>query len=125
MARTELMRALGALADDSSAALTRGADESELSERYVELQRRAVALNRQHGWATDAELATVLPTLESLRAIESLDLALGQSSVPGPPVDRGTTVRLQEAVAQLAAWATGMKLAYETLELADADQAGD
>jgi hypothetical protein len=125
MPHTDVVRALGALARDSSAALAPDAGESELAERYTELRLRAAALNDQHGWATDAELATVLPTLESLRAIESLDSALGQPSVPDLPVERGAGTRLEEALTQLSAWATGLRMAYETLEQTEAGPAGD
>jgi hypothetical protein len=124
MAHADVIRVLGALARDSSAALASDADAPELAERYIELRVRAAALNHQHGWATEDEFATMLPTLESLHVIGLLDSALGQPSVPDLPVERGTRTRLDESLTHLAAWATGLRMAYETLEQTKPGPAG-
>ncbi len=90
-----------------------------LAARYVALRAEAMDLNDQHGWATADDLASQLPGLEALIAIESLDRAFGETSVPDLPVERGTEARLTEALTQLAGWATGVRLAYETLREMD------
>jgi hypothetical protein len=76
-------------------------------------------LNEQHGWVTVNDLAAQLPSLAELVVIESLDRAFGETSAPDLPVERGTEARLTEALIQLAGWATGVRLAYETLREMD------
>ena len=92
---------------------------AELAERYGALRAEAMELNEQHGWETADDLAEQLPSLEELIAIESLDRAFGETSAPDLPVERGTATRLTEALIHLAAWATGVRLAYETLREMD------
>jgi hypothetical protein len=92
---------------------------AELAERYGALRGEAMELNALHGWATADDLAAQLPSLEALIAIESLDRAFGETSAPDLPVERGTATRLTEALTHLAAWATGVRLAYETLREMD------
>jgi hypothetical protein len=89
------------------------------AERYGALRAEAMALNERHGWATADDLAAQLPSLEELIAIESLDRAFGETSAPDLPVERGTATRLTEALIPLAGWATGVRLAYETLREMD------
>jgi hypothetical protein len=79
----------------------------------------AMTLNDQHGWATSEEFAAQIPSLESLLETESLDRAFGETAAPGLPVERGTAARLNEALTELAGWATGLRLAYETLRERD------
>jgi hypothetical protein len=92
---------------------------AELAERYGALRAEAMNLNDQHGWATADDLAAQVPSLEELIAIESLDRAFGEASAPDLPVDGGTEARLTEALIQFAGWATGVRLAYETLREMD------
>ena len=91
----------------------------DLAERYVAVRADAAALNEQYGWATSDEFGAQVPSLESLLETESLDRAFGATAAPGLPVERGTATRLGEALTELAAWATGLRLAYETLRETD------
>jgi hypothetical protein len=91
------------------------ASEEDLAKRYLALRTEAATLNEQYGWATPEEFATHIPSLESIREIESLDRAFGETAAPGLPVERGTATRLSEALSVLEGWATGLRLAYETL----------
>ena len=90
-----------------------------LAERYMALRTEAVTLNEQYGWATSEEFAAQIPSLESMLEIESLDRAFGETAASGLPVERGTAARLSEALTQLEGWATGLRLAYETLRETD------
>ena len=92
---------------------------ADLAQRYRALRAEAANLNARHGWATAAEFEAQIPTVEALVAIESLDRAFGETSGPDLPVDRGTAARLTEALMQLAGWATGVRLAGETLRHID------
>ena len=85
------------------------ASGQDLATRYMALRTEAATLNEQYGWATSEEFGAQLPTLESMLETESLDLAWGR------PVERGTPARLTQALTELAGWATGLLLAYETL----------
>jgi hypothetical protein len=96
------------------------ASAADLAERYTALRAQAVELNARHGWATADEFKAQIPTVEALVAIESLDRAFGDTSSRDLPVERGTAARLTEALLQLAGWATGVGLAYETLREMDA-----
>ena len=96
------------------------ASAANLAERYTALRAQAVELNARHGWATADEFKAQIPTVEALIAIESLDRAFGDTSSRGLPVERGAAARLTEALLQLAGWATGVGLAYETLREMDA-----
>jgi hypothetical protein len=92
----------------------------DLAERYVATRAEAMTLNEQCGWATSEEFATQVPSLQSLLETESLDRTFGETLAPGLPVERGTAARLSEALTELAGWATGLRLAYETLRETDA-----
>ena len=91
------------------------ASEQDLAKRYMAMRAEAMTLNEQYGWATSEEFAAQIPSLESLLETESLDRAFGETAAPGLPVERGTAARLGEALTELAAWATGVRLAHETL----------
>jgi len=74
-------------------------------------------LNDRHGWATADEFDSQFPTVDALVEIESLDRALGEGSEPDGPEARA--VRLAQALLQLGAWATGVRLACKTLREMD------
>jgi len=107
---------LRAIAERSAEAAERGGPQAELLDAYASLRERAVALARAHGLATAAQLADQFPSPQAIREIERLDIVFGPGSTPGPPPDRGLTARLSEALVELSGWATGARLAYETLE---------
>ena len=107
---------LGGLVDACREAV---ASREDLAKRYLALRTEAATLNEQCGWATPEEFAAQFPSLESMREIESLDRAFGETAAPGLPVERGTAARLSEALTELEGWATGLRLAYETLRETD------
>jgi hypothetical protein len=114
MADRDVRSELQAIAERSAEAADSGGLEADLLDAYESLRARATALAQANGWATSEELADQLPTSRALRQIERLDVAFGVDS--GPPSDRGMSARLSEALVELSAWATGVRLAYETLE---------
>jgi hypothetical protein len=95
------------------------ASGQDLAKRYMASRAEARTLNEQYRWATSEEFARQVPSLESLLETESLDRAFGETAVPGLPAERGTAARVSEALTQLAGWATGLRLAYETLRETD------
>jgi hypothetical protein len=95
------------------------ASGEDLAKRYIALRTEAVTLNEQYGWATSEEFAAQIPSLESMLEIESLDRAFGEIAASGLPVERGTAARVSEALTGLEGWATGLRLAYETLRETD------
>ena len=107
---------LRAIAEQSAKAADTGGSEADLLDAYEALRTRAEALALENGWAGSDELANSLPTPRALREIERLDHAFGARSQAGPAPDRGLSDRLTEALNELSAWATGVRLAYETLE---------
>jgi hypothetical protein len=107
---------LRAIAERSAEAAEQGGPEAELLDAYASLRERAFALARTHGLSTTEGLADQFPSPQALREIERLDVAFGSGSTPGPPPDRGLPARLTEALIELSGWATGARLAYETLE---------
>ena len=107
---------LRSIAEQSAEAAERGGREDELLEAYVTLRERAVALAKMRELATAERLADQFPSPQALREIERLDIAFGPDSSPGPPPDRGLPARLTEALVELSGWATGARLAYETLD---------
>jgi hypothetical protein len=113
---------LEAIAARSAKAADAGGVESELLGAYESLRARATALALAHGWATAEELADQFPTSRSLREIERLDLAFGSESSPALAPDRGMSARLREGLTELSAWASGVRLAYQTL---DDERSGD
>ena len=104
---------LGCLVHACREAVASGED---LAKRYMALRTEAVTLNEQYGWATSEEFGAQLPTLESMLETESLGQALGRAA------ERGTPARLTQALTELAGWATGLRLAYETLRDMDSRQ---
>jgi hypothetical protein len=114
MADRDVRCELQAIAERSAEAADSGGLEADLLDAYESLRARATTLAQANGWATSEELADQLPTSRALRQIERLDVAFGVDS--GPPSDRGMSARLSEALVELSAWATGVRLAYETLE---------
>lgn len=107
---------LRSIAEQSAEAAERGGLEDELLETYVTLRQRAVALAKTKELATAQQLADQFPSPQALREVERLDIAFGADSSPGLPPDRGLPARLTEALVELSGWATGARLAYETLE---------
>jgi hypothetical protein len=112
----DVLSELRAIAERGTAAADSGGPEAELLEAYESLRARAAALAQAQGWASSEELAVQFPRWHALREIERLDLAVGEQSVTGLAPGRGICARLSEALAELAAWATGVRLAYETLD---------
>ena len=93
------------------------ASPADLAPRYTSLRAQAMELNDRHGWATADEFDSQFPTVDALVEIESLDRALGEASEPDGPQARAA--RLTQALVQLGAWATGVRLAYKTLREMD------
>jgi hypothetical protein len=91
-----------------------GGSETDLLRSYEVLRTHAETLAVGHGWTTSEELADLFPSPRSLREIERLDLGFEANALPAP--NRGMSARLSEALHELSAWATGVRLAYETLE---------
>jgi len=107
------------LAEQSAKAADAGGSEADLLHAYEALRGRGQMLARDHGWANSDEFADLFPSPQALRQIERLDDAFGGVRVqPGPAVapGRGMSWRLSEALNHLSAWATGVRLAYETRE---------
>jgi hypothetical protein len=107
---------LRAIAKRSAETAERGGAATDLLDTYAALRERALALARSHGLATDEQLADQFPSPRALREIERLDVAFGPGSTPGPSPDRGFETRVAEALIELSGWATGARLAYETLD---------
>lgn len=109
---------LRAIAERGASAADRGGSEAELRETYDDLRERAEILAARYGWATTAQLADQLPSPSALAQVERLDVAFGADSNPASASapDRGMAARLRDALNDLAGWATGVRLAYETLE---------
>jgi hypothetical protein len=116
----DVLSELQATAERSAKVADAGGSEADLLDAYEALRMRAEALAVQHGWARSEKLSDTLPTAGALREIERLDRAFGAGSVPGPAPGRGLSDRPTEALNELSAWATGVRLAYETLEDTDA-----
>ena len=100
-----------AAAASAAAAWLRSVDD--LRNAYEQLRARAADLNRRHGLATTQEFATQLPTAEDLALIERLDAAIAADAHPAIAAD---SHRLIDALGQIYGWATGLRLAYETLD---------
>jgi hypothetical protein len=112
----DVLPELRAIAEQSAKAADAGGSEARLLNTYEALRIRAEALALENGWAGSDELANSLPTPQALREIEQLDHAFGAQSQAGPAPGRDLSDRLTEALNELSAWATGVRLAYETLE---------
>ena len=112
----DVLSELQAIAEQSAKAADARGSEADLLDAYEALRIRAEAVALENGWAGADELANSLPTPRALREIEWLDHAFGAQSLAGPAPGRGIYDRLTEALNELSAWATGVRLAYETLE---------
>jgi len=112
----DVLPELQAIAERSAKVADAGGSEADLLDAYEALRMRADALASQHGWASSETLSDTLPTARSLREIERLERAFGAGSVAGPAPGRSLSDRLTEALHELSAWATGVRLAYETLD---------
>ena len=116
MRDADVIVVLGRLAASCQDAVASPAD---LAKHYAALRAQAIELNGREGWATADEFDVQFPTVDALVEIESLDRALGKVSRPEGPLPRGTAARLTQALVQLGGWATGVRLAYETLHEMD------
>jgi hypothetical protein len=116
-----LLSELRAIAERSAKAADAGGSESALLETYEALRERVEVLARAHGLSTSEDLATSFPSAQALREIERLDQSLGPESSRALPTDPGMSARLSESLRELAGWATGVRLAYETLGDSDND----
>jgi hypothetical protein len=112
----DVLSELRAIAEQSAKAADTGGSEAHLLNTYEALRIRAEALALENDWAGSDELANSLPTPQALREIEQLDHAFGAQSQAGPTPGRDLSDRVTEALNELSAWATGVRLAYETLE---------
>jgi hypothetical protein len=117
----DVLSELQAIAERSAKVADVGGSEADLLDAYEALRIRAEALALEHGWAGSEELGNTLPAARALREIERLDHAFGAESVTAPAPGRDLSDRLTEALNELSSWATGVRLAYETLEDADSD----
>ena len=116
MADQELLSELRAIAERSAKAADAGGPEAALLETYEALRARAETLALAHGWATSEDQATRFPSVEGLREIERLDQAFGPELTRALPADRDMAARVSESLLELAGWATGVRLAYESLD---------
>ena len=116
MRDADVIVVLGRLAASCQDAVASPAD---LAKHYAALRAQAMELNGREGWATADEFDVQFPTIDALVEIESLDRALGEASGADGTVERGIAARLTEALLQLASWATGVRLAQETLREMD------
>ena len=83
------------------------------------LRERVAVLARAHGLSTSEDLATSFPA-RALREIQRLDQAFGAESSRALPTEAGMSARLNESL-RATGWATGARLAYETLGDSDDD----
>jgi len=111
----DLIEDLDALAAASRDAADRSGSFSQLAESYQRLRAEAAALNDQNGWATPEEFESQLPPLEALSVIESLDDAFVAEPGSSRSAREGASARLVDALVELSGWATGVRLAYQTL----------
>jgi hypothetical protein len=115
VADQELLSELRAIAEQSAKAADAGGPEAALLETYEALRERAEALARVHGWSTLEDQASRFPSALALREVERLDRAFGRESMSALPADRDMSARLRESLTELSGWATGVRLAHETL----------
>ena len=112
----EALSELQAIATRGAEAASRSGHESQLLESYDALRARATTLARAHGLATPEQMADQFPSPRALREIERLDAALGADLGSAIAPERGMAARVSQGLIELSAWATGVRLAYETLE---------
>jgi hypothetical protein len=114
MTTPQLIAILAQLAVESQELAARELIPDEhIAAGYERLRARASRLNEQHGWMTAEELAVELPTLAGLAEIRRLEGSLDPSFARATEPDIG---QLAVALRNLAGWATGLRLACETLE---------
>lgn len=106
---------LQAITDEALQARAGGASESDLLGAYEEVRARATVLALGHGLATAEQLADQFPSVEALREIARLDVDLGADASPTFPAGRALPARVKDALIEVEGWATGARLAYETL----------
>ena len=116
MADQQLLSELRAIAERSAKAADAGGPEAALLQTYEALRDRAETLALAHGWSTPEDQATRFPSVEGLREIARLDQAFGPEFMPARPADRDMAARVSESLLELAGWATGVRLAYETFD---------
>jgi hypothetical protein len=104
---------LRAIAQRSAEAADAGGHADELVWAYEALRKRASTLARAQGWATQEQMDNQFPLTSAFREIERLDVAFGGGS--GPASNYDMSARLSQTLIDLAAWATGVTLAYDAL----------
>ena len=112
----DVLLELQAIAERSAKVADAGGSEANLLDAYKELRVRAAGLALEHDWARSEDLTESLRTPRALREIERLDHAFGAEHAGAPAPTPDLSDRLIEALNELSAWVTGVRLAYETLE---------
>ena len=112
----EMLSELEAIATRGAEAANDGGHESELLEAYDALRARATTLARAHGLATPEQMADQFPSPRALLEIQRLDAAFGADRRSAIAPEHGMAGRATQGLMELSAWATGVRLAYETLE---------
>ena len=87
---------------------------SETDAEYERLRAEAVALNAQHGWATDDEFEALLPTIASREEVRALNEQLAPPGSAAPAPQPAELVRL--LLLDLAGWVTGIRLAGQAFD---------
>ena len=115
MTHQAIISELRAIADEAAEARAAGGHEADLLGAYGTLRARAASLALTHCLIPSEQIADQFPSEAALREIERLDLAFeSKSSVL--PAGRGLSARVLDALVELEGWATGARLAHETLE---------
>jgi hypothetical protein len=112
VSRNDLIESLSRLAAASQSLAEHHIAVEEMSNGYERLRTEAASLNDRKGWMTSEELAVALPTLSGLEGIRQLD-ALHHGITDDVALH---DAQLRAALKDLAGWASGLRLAYETLE---------
>jgi hypothetical protein len=112
----EVLSELQAIAVRGAEAADHGGREDELLGAYDALRARAATLARAHGLATPEQMADQFPSPRALLEIERLDAAFGPDRRSAIAPEHGMAARVSQGLMELSAWATGVRLAYETLE---------
>ena len=106
------LASLAQLAADRSSATRLSRTESE----YESVRAEAKALNARQGWAGEEEFDTLFPSLTSWREVDALNVQF-PAHEPGTSHPKpAESLRLM--LLNLASWATGVRLAGETLDAA-------
>jgi hypothetical protein len=111
--------ALERLAASAQAAAAGSTPLVRAESEYESLRAELRVLNAQHGWATDDEFETQMPTIASRQEVRALNEQLSPpgSGASGP--EPAELVRL--LLLDLAGWATGVRLAGQTFDAAPPD----